>query len=162
MWLGDYLRRLTRRDAPDIARLRRLADLPRLAKYIAATGASPFVLASAASDLAIPRTTLGPYAAVLADLYVTRSQAFTLVSEPIEVLRLARVDRHNPALAARLVGVDAGGLIRGDGSNGQHPDGTFLGALFERVLDKILVNTGDRAYRRPDGVAVVPLGLLGP
>jgi len=30
------------------------------------------------------------------------------------------------------------------------------------VLDKILLNTGKRAYRRPDGVAVIPLALLGP
>ncbi|MCL2736394.1 MAG: DUF4143 domain-containing protein [Propionibacteriaceae bacterium] len=30
-----------------------------------------------------------------------------------------------------------------------------------RVADKVIVNTGERAYRRPDGVAVVPLGLLG-
>jgi predicted AAA+ superfamily ATPase len=30
------------------------------------------------------------------------------------------------------------------------------------VLDKIILNTGDRAYRRPDGVAVIPLALLGP
>jgi predicted AAA+ superfamily ATPase len=31
-----------------------------------------------------------------------------------------------------------------------------------RVVDKILINTGRHAYRRPDGVAVVPLVLLGP
>ena len=30
------------------------------------------------------------------------------------------------------------------------------------VLDKVLLNTGRRAYRRPDGVAVIPLALLGP
>ncbi|MDR0285439.1 MAG: DUF4143 domain-containing protein, partial [Propionibacteriaceae bacterium] len=31
-----------------------------------------------------------------------------------------------------------------------------------RVIDKLLINTGDRAFRRPDGVTVVPLALLGP
>jgi len=30
------------------------------------------------------------------------------------------------------------------------------------VLDKVILNTGPYAYRRPDGVAVVPLALLGP
>jgi predicted AAA+ superfamily ATPase len=30
------------------------------------------------------------------------------------------------------------------------------------VLDKVLLNTSDRALRRPDGVAVIPLALLGP
>jgi len=32
----------------------------------------------------------------------------------------------------------------------------------ERVIDKVLINTGSFAYRRSDGVAVVPLALLGP
>jgi len=31
-----------------------------------------------------------------------------------------------------------------------------------RILDRIVVTTGPRAYRRRDGVAVVPLALLGP
>jgi len=30
-----------------------------------------------------------------------------------------------------------------------------------RVVDKVILNTSDRAYRRKDGVAVVPLALLG-
>ncbi|MCL2736876.1 MAG: DUF4143 domain-containing protein [Propionibacteriaceae bacterium] len=30
-----------------------------------------------------------------------------------------------------------------------------------RVVDRLIVNTGPQAYRRPDGVAVVPLALLG-
>jgi predicted AAA+ superfamily ATPase len=31
----------------------------------------------------------------------------------------------------------------------------------EKTIDKVLINTGEFAYRRPDGVAVVPLALLG-
>lgn len=34
--------------------------------------------------------------------------------------------------------------------------------LGERVRDCLVVTTGPRAYRRPDGVAVVPFALLGP
>lgn len=30
-----------------------------------------------------------------------------------------------------------------------------------RLVDKVVVTTGTDAYRRPDGVAVVPLALLG-
>jgi hypothetical protein len=30
-----------------------------------------------------------------------------------------------------------------------------------RVVDLVVVTTGSTAYRRPDGVAVVPLALLG-
>ena len=34
--------------------------------------------------------------------------------------------------------------------------------LGERLLDAVVVNTGPAAYRRPDGIGVVPLGLLAP
>lgn len=34
--------------------------------------------------------------------------------------------------------------------------------LGDALADAIVVTTGERAYRRPDGVAVVPLALLGP
>jgi predicted AAA+ superfamily ATPase len=34
--------------------------------------------------------------------------------------------------------------------------------LGDRLADKVVVTTGPHAYRRPDGVAVVPLALLGP
>jgi hypothetical protein len=30
------------------------------------------------------------------------------------------------------------------------------------LVDAVVVTAGPRAYRRPDGIAVVPLGLLGP
>lgn len=32
----------------------------------------------------------------------------------------------------------------------------------DELLDAIVVSTGDEAYRRPDGVGVVPAALLGP
>ncbi len=34
--------------------------------------------------------------------------------------------------------------------------------LGDRLIDRLVVTTGTEAYRRPDGVAVVPLALLGP
>ena len=34
--------------------------------------------------------------------------------------------------------------------------------LGDRVLDQVLITTGPEAYRRADGIAVVPLSLLGP
>ncbi len=39
----------------------------------------------------------------------------------------------------------------------------WLGSqLSDRLVDRLVVYTGERAYRRDDGVAVVPLALLGP
>lgn len=34
--------------------------------------------------------------------------------------------------------------------------------LGDALLDAIVINTGPHAYRRPDGIAVVPIGLLAP
>lgn len=33
--------------------------------------------------------------------------------------------------------------------------------LGEECLDAVVIHTGPRAYRRPDGIAVVPAALLG-
>ncbi|MDR1151924.1 MAG: DUF4143 domain-containing protein [Bifidobacteriaceae bacterium] len=38
----------------------------------------------------------------------------------------------------------------------------LAGQLPDTVVNKVLINTGPQAYRRKDGVAVVPLALLGP
>lgn len=35
-------------------------------------------------------------------------------------------------------------------------------SLGDRLLDAVVITTGAHAYRRPDGIAVVPLALLGP
>ena len=34
--------------------------------------------------------------------------------------------------------------------------------LGDQILDQVILTTGEQAYRRPDGIAVIPLGLLGP
>ena len=34
--------------------------------------------------------------------------------------------------------------------------------LGDDLLDAVVVTTGRHAYRRPDGIAVVPAALLGP
>lgn len=148
--------------------------------------------------------------------------------------RLGAAPRHqlaDPALAARLLGLDAGALLAGREAGPPIPrDGTLLGALFESLvtlnlrvyaqqseatvkhlrthrgdhevdvivqradervvaievklaqtigdadvrhlnwlaneigddlLDRVVVSTGQHAYRRLDGVAVVPAALLG-
>jgi predicted AAA+ superfamily ATPase len=148
--------------------------------------------------------------------------------------RLSSPPKHHladPALAARLLGVDAAGLLQGGASGPDLPrDGTLLGSLFESLVtlcvrvyaqqararvshlrtqrgerevdlivergrsvlaievklgqvaedhdvrhlrwlreelgdglaDAVIVTTGQTAYRRPDGIAVIPAALLGP
>jgi len=38
----------------------------------------------------------------------------------------------------------------------------FEAACGSQILDRLIINTGPIAYRRPDGIAVIPLALLGP
>src|SRR5207244_9381227 len=151
------------------------------------------------------------------------------------IARLSQRPKHqlaDPALVARLLGVDASTLLRGGSAGPLIPrDGTLLGALFEslvtlavrvyaraaeaevshlrtkggeheidlivergdagvvaievklsravvdndvrhlawlarqlgdELLDAVVITTGPEAYRRPDGIAVVPAALLGP
>lgn len=151
------------------------------------------------------------------------------------IARLTAPPKHqlaDPALAARLLGIDAAGLLSGQKAGPPVPrDGTLLGDLFEslvtlcvrvyaqagearvghlrtfsgdrevdliveradgrivaievklsqtvddrdvrhlnwlaatvgdELLDRLVVTTGSFAYRRADGVAVVPAALLGP
>jgi predicted AAA+ superfamily ATPase len=32
----------------------------------------------------------------------------------------------------------------------------------DQIIDRVIINTGPAAHRRPDGIAVIPLALLGP
>jgi uncharacterized protein len=43
------------------------------------------------------------------------------------------------------------------------PHLSWLGEqMGDRLLDRVVITTGSEAYRRADGVAVVPAALLGP
>lgn len=180
------------------------------------------------------KTTTQPYRDVLERLWVldpvpawtpTRNRLRRLSSPPKHQLA-------DPALAARLLGLDAEALQAGGEAGPSIPrDGTMLGALFEslctlslrvyaqaaearvfhlrtsggeheidlvierpdgRVLavecklardigsddvrhlkwlggqlgdsliDAVVISTGEEAYRRPDGIAVIPAALVGP
>ena len=151
-----------------------------------------------------------------------------------QLRRLAMAPKHqlvDPALAARLLRIDAAALLSGRGGEGVTRRGPLLGALFESLVtlsvrvyaqagearvghlrtkggereidlvvegeggrvvgievklaravgsddgrhlrwlkgqlgadlaDAVIVTTGPEAYRREDGIAVVPLALLGP
>lgn len=180
------------------------------------------------------KTTTQPYREVLERLWIVEPVPAWLPTRN-HLNRLAQPPKHHladPALAARLLGLDADALISGREAGPPIPrDGTLLGHLFEslvtlsvrvysqaaeahvkhlrlrggrhevdliveradqRVLaievklggvvdeadvkhlhwlreqigkdliDAVVVHTGPQAYRRPDGIAVVPASLLGP
>ncbi|RRD48840.1 ATP-binding protein [Arachnia propionica] len=240
MQLDSYLARMVDRDLPEAGvRVRRRHTLLawlRAHAAATATDASHTAILNAAtpgeSDKPA-RQTVKIYREHLENIFVLDPLPAWIPSfSPLKRLTLA--SKHHlvdPALAARLVGVGAGGLLRGEGPRIQPDTGTWVGALFEslvtqsvrvhaqpiratvshartkntdheidlivesddlrvlaievklagavadadvrhlnwlkgqlgdRVVDRVVINTGPYAYRRQDGVAVVPLGLLGP
>lgn len=238
--LDGYLQRIIEVELPEAgAAVRRPETLRRwLSAYAAATSTTASYdsirdAATAGEGDKPAKTTTGPYRDALERLFVLEplnawSPTFNHLS------RLSAAPKHHladPALAARLLGMSAAALLRGEGNQVAPRDGTLLGALFEslatlvvrvsaqaaearvrhfrswsgeREVDLIVeredhrvlglevklspevddrdvrhllwlkqqlgedflggavLTTGSDAYVRSDGIAVVPLGLLGP
>jgi len=239
--LDGYLERVVDRDFPELGHpVRNPTALRRwMAAYAAATATVTSFekirnAATGGEDRKPAKTTVQPYRDILERLFIIDPLPAWRPSRS-HIAELALPPKHHladPALAARLVGVTRGTLLRGDLPGPSIPrDGTFLGALFEslvtlslrvyaqagdavvrhfrthrgdheadliierddgrivaveaklgpvpdaravqhllwlaerlgdELLDAVVVTTGRSAYRRPDGIAVVPASLLGP
>jgi predicted AAA+ superfamily ATPase len=239
--LDGYLRRVVDRDFPELGHpVRNPGALRRwMTAYAAATATTTSFEkirdASTSGDERKPaRTTVQPYRDVLERLFILDELPGWKPSRS-HIAQLALPPKHHladPALAARLLGATANGLLKGESPGPTIPrDGTLLGALFEslvtqsvrvyaqaaeatvghlrthrgdhevdliverddgrvvaievklsatqgvgaarhlrwlsgqigdELLDAIIITTGPEAYRREDGIAVVPAALLGP
>jgi predicted AAA+ superfamily ATPase len=239
--LDGYLDRIVDRDFPELGHpLRNPAALRRwMTAYAAAssTTASFETIRDAATGgqgEKPAKTTTLPYRDVLERLWILDPVPAWAPTRN-RIRRLAMPPKHqlaDPALAARLLGVDADSLLEDGGATPLVPrDGSLLGALFEslvtlslrvyaqaaearvfhlrtsggehevdliaergdgrivaievklardvvdadgrhlrwlgerlgdELLDAVIVTTGEEAYRRPDGIAVIPATLLGP
>jgi predicted AAA+ superfamily ATPase len=237
--LDGYIDRIVEREFPELGtRIRNAGTLRRwLTAYAAASSTTASYetirdAASAGEDDKPAKTTTHPYRAVLEQLWIieplpawapTRNRLRRLAAAPVHQLA-------DPALAARLLGVDAGSLVDGAGGGPPIPrEGTLLGALFQSLvtlsartyaqasearvghlrtrggeheidlvverrdgrivalevklsatvedtdtrhlqwlagrigpdlLDAAVITTGNEAYRRTDGIGVIPAGLL--
>ncbi len=239
--LNGYLQRVIDRDFSEQGHAVRRPDTLRrwMAAYAAATASTTALEqirdAATAGDGATPtKVTVIAYRDVLERLWLLDPVAGWAPSRN-QFARLTQAPKHHladPALAARLLGVDEGALLSGaPGSPVLPRDGTLLGRLFESLvalsvrvlaqasdatvrhlrtkegrqevdliverhdhrvlaievklsatvgdgdvrhlhwladrlgddlLDAVVVTTGRHAYRRADGIAVVPAALLGP
>jgi uncharacterized protein len=240
--LDGYLDRIVDREIPDETgtTIRNPAALRRwMAAYAAASSTITSFekirdAASAGHDNPPAKITAQVYRDALKRIWILDEiPAWIPANNPLN--ELGQAPKHqlaDPALAARLLGVDAAALLAGESPGPSIPrDGTLLGALFEslvalsvriysgyndarighlrtargrqeidliverddgrivaievqlartvedrdvrhlawlegrvgdRLLDSVVVTTGPTAYRRADGVAVIPLALLGP
>lgn len=239
--LDGYLTRIVERDFEELGhRIRNPAALRRwMTAYAAAssTTAAYETIRDAATGGEADKpakTTTQPYRDTLERLWIIDAvPAWQPARNPIA--RLTATPKHqlvDPALAARLLGVDVGALLDARDAGPPMPrDGALLGHLFESLvtldvrvfaqaaeatvkhmrtrtaqhevdlivergdhrivaievklgqrvndedvrhlrwlagqigddlLDAVVITTGRTAYRRPDGIAVVPAALLGP
>jgi uncharacterized protein len=238
--LDGYLERIVDRDFEDLGRqVRRPATLWRwMQAYAAATATSTSyekIRDAASSDRGEKptRATTQPYRDVLERLWILDPIPAWLPTRN-RLARLSSPPKHHladPALAARLLGVDATALLQvRPAGPAISREGTLLGALFESLVtlcvrvyaqgaeartahlrtwsgdreidlivergrkilaievklgqvpddrdvrhllwlqkelgddlaDTVIVTAGQAAYRRPDGIAVIPAALLGP
>lgn len=238
--LGSYLSRVVDRDFAELGQevrnpvaLRRWMTAYAAATSTTATFESIRAAATASSGSAPARSTVIPYRDALQRLWIVDPVPGWLPTRN-RLRRLVQAEKHHladPALAAHLLGVDAGALLAGAEVGPRVPrDGTLLGALFESLvtlsvrvyaqaararvyhlrtkggehevdliverpdgrivavevklartveaetlrhllwlrdtlgddlLDAAVITTGPEAYRREDGIAVVPASLLG-
>jgi predicted AAA+ superfamily ATPase len=238
--LDGYLEKVIDTDLPELGiEIRNPNTLRRWIRAYAAATASVTSFekirnAAGESDDVVPaKTTAAPYREALERIWILDAlPAWAPTNNHLN--RLVGTPKHHladPALAARLVGLDAAALLHGGGPTILPRDGTFLGALFEslatlnvrvfaqaseaeifhmrtqtgrheidliavrgdqrvvaievklartvedadvkhllwlkdklgdEMLDGIVLTTGTTAYRRKDGIGVVPLALLGP
>jgi len=238
--LDGYIDHIVEREFEELGRkVRRPAVLRRwMSAYAAATATTATFEkirdAATADEVNKPtRPTVLSYRDILERLWILDPVPPWLPTRN-RLARLSSPTKHHladPALAARLLGVDFDGLVRGGSPGPSVPrDGTLLGALFESLVtlcvrvyaqrvearvahlrtargereidlivergqsvvavevklggtptdrdvrhllwlrdglgeqfaDAVVITTGREAYRRPDGIAVVPLALLGP
>jgi predicted AAA+ superfamily ATPase len=238
--LDGYIDRIIDRDFDELGRqVRRPGTLRRwMQAYAAATATSTSYekirdAATSGQGEKPSRATTQPYRDVLERLWILDPVPAWLPTRS-RLARLSAPPKHHladPALAARLLGVDAEALLRASATDPPMPrEGTLLGALFESLVtlsvrvyaqaaeartahlrtwrgdreidlivergrrivaievklgqtpderdvrhllwlrneigdelaDAIVVTTGPAAYRRADGIAVVPAALLGP
>jgi uncharacterized protein len=238
--LDSYLERIVDRDFEEVGRkVRRPASLWRWMRAYAAmtsTSASYEKIRDAATGddgVTATRAATQPYREALERLWILDPVEAWLPTRN-RLSRLSSPPKHHladPALAARLLEVDADALLRPQTTGESTPrDGTLLGALFESLVtlcvrvyaqqaeartahlrtwsgdreidlivergpsllaievklgqvpndrdirhllwlreklgdelsDAVVITTGHTAYRRKDGIAVVPAALLGP
>lgn len=140
-----------------------LAD-PALAAQLLGVQASALLAGqSAGPALAREGTLLGALFESLATLSV---RVYAAHSEAkVGHLRTAR-GRHEVDLIVEradgsVVGIEVKLARSVSGDDGRHLR-WLKDQLGDRVLDQVIVTTGPEAYRRADGIAVVPLALLGP
>lgn len=140
-WYKEYLAQVLNRDASDISGLRRLSDLPRILRLIAARSGSGMVWNTLATDAGIPRRTLDPYVKLLETLYLVFTLPAWAANLTGREVKQPKVFARDTGLLTTLLGISAESLAPSASRN-------FAGALLETfVVDEVLRQSSWSAQR---------------
>lgn len=125
-WFAAYVRTVSQRDAAEFSRIRRLEDLPRLLKLLAARTAQEVNVDDMARELGIPRTTLKGYLVALETIYAWFRLPAWSRNLSAKVARHPKGHVADSGLAAHLLGVAPEALAS--------PDAIAAGPLLETFV----------------------------
>lgn len=125
-WFAAYVRTVSQRDAAEFSRIRRLEDLPRLLKLLAARTAQEVNVEEMSRELGIPRTTLSSYLVALETIYAWIRLPAWSRNLSAKVVRHPKGHVSDSGLAAHLLGVSPEALAS--------PDAIAAGPLLETFV----------------------------
>jgi predicted AAA+ superfamily ATPase len=111
-WFASYVDTVTRKDVPEIARIRQSGELKRILRLLAANTAGELNVASLARDLAMPRSTVDGYLPLLETVYLVFQVPAWSRNLSAKVTKHPKVHVLDAGLAAHLLAVDPDGLSR--------------------------------------------------
>ncbi|MEO3870388.1 ATP-binding protein [Nonomuraea sp. B12E4] len=152
-FFDSYLGDLVARDVHELSSIERVPDVHALIRLLAARSGQLLVRQSIGRDLGLPASTAARYLSLLEEVYlIKRIPAWSrnLTSRAISTAKVAFVDS---GVAANLLGVDARGLVRPNGSFGPLLEGFVLMEL-ARQLTWAESQVDLYHYRTKDGVEV--------
>jgi hypothetical protein len=109
-WFASYVDTVTRKDVPEISRIRQAKALKRVLRLLAARTAGESNVASLARDLGMPRSTVDGHLPLLETVYLTWEVPAWSRNLSAKVVKHPKVHILDAGLAAHLLGVDPEGL----------------------------------------------------
>jgi predicted AAA+ superfamily ATPase len=111
-WFDSYLRTVLERDIADLAGVRRVDEIRRLTRILAARTSQELNLAQAADDAGVDRHTADTYRALLQTVYFFTELPSWSRNLTAKVSRRPKVHITDSGLAAHLLGADVDSLMR--------------------------------------------------
>lgn len=126
-WFDGYLSRIVKRDAPEIAEGRRLADLPLVLRMIAARNADELNIADLSKESGIPATTITRLVELLETMYLVQRVPAWEANLSKRMVKRPKVMLLDTGLAARLINATTASL-------GPGASNSPVGHLFEAFV----------------------------